>query len=375
MTPSALTPAARVTTKKRPPERAARASGARTAASAGPARSATGAAATRGDGHRGEVRRSASPRATRRVSGPVGGVSRGGAAALQPAFAPAPRPARTRPRPVKPRISAPRSPATWPARSAAYVRALPDHALLDRIVRGRAWIPLLGVLLAGIVAMQVEVLKLNAGIGRSLERGTALSAENQLLRANVAQLSDAQRIERLAAGWGLQMPDPAQVKFLNTGPAAVQRALGSIHQPDASTFNNQLAAESAQILAADPTAASAAATNTAATTGAIVTPSTAGATTTSTTGTSATGTASGAGDTGTSASTTDTTTGGGATSSDVGSATTSGVPAGTSTDTGATSQVTPAAAATGGTGGGTTGTSQSGTSSTSSDAGGASIGG
>ena len=298
-----------------------------------------------------------------------------GAAALAPAFAPAPRPARpvrpvrpavTRPRTARPRVSIPRSPAAWPARSAAYVRALPDHALLDRIVRGRAWIPLLGVLLAGIVAMQVEVLKLNAGIGRSLERGTALAAENQLLRASVAQLSDAQRIERLAAGWGMQMPAAAQVKFLSTGPAVLQRALGSIHQPDASTFDNQLAAESAAILAADPTAASALSTGTAATTGAVVTPSTTGATAGAT---GATGdTTPSTGQTAAPSSPSDAPTGSvSAASGDAGGATTAGSP---TTSAGTASAVTPTAPAAGP----TTDSGQSSASSTN-DAGGASIGG
>ncbi len=42
------------------------------------------------------------------------------------------------------------------------------------------------MLLAGIVAMQVEVLKLSANMGRSIERGTALQSRNEQLRASVA---------------------------------------------------------------------------------------------------------------------------------------------------------------------------------------------
>jgi hypothetical protein len=117
------------------------------------------------------------------------------------------------------------------------VRTLPDHQLLDRIVRGRAWIPLLGVMLAGIVAMQVEVLKLGASIGRSIQRNTALSSRNELLRANVASLSDYARIERLAAGMGMVMPAPEQVGFLSARPGGdVRRAVANIHPPDATAF-------------------------------------------------------------------------------------------------------------------------------------------
>jgi cell division protein FtsL len=217
MTPSALTPAARGSTKKSRPDAPSRPSSAR------------------GSGHRSNVRRSAAPTAPRRVSGPAGGVSTGGVIAV-------PAPARTRPTqprtaPSRPRTRPAVAKAPWRLRTADYVRALPDHALLDRVVRGRVWIPLLGVLLAGIVAMQVEVLKLNAGIGRSLERGSALQAQNQLLRAGVARLSDEQRIERIAAQTGMQMPAPERLKFVKgRGAVSVERALGSIHAPNGTDF-------------------------------------------------------------------------------------------------------------------------------------------
>ncbi|MEO6859825.1 MAG: hypothetical protein ABI323_14780, partial [Solirubrobacteraceae bacterium] len=118
-----------------------------------------------------------------------------------------------------------------------FVRGLPDHPLLDQIVRGRAWIPLLGILLAGIVAMQVEVLKLSANMGRSLERGAALQSRNEQLQASVAQLGDDQRIERIAASMGMVMPPPAAVKFLAPRPSGqMSRALAGIHAPDPTAF-------------------------------------------------------------------------------------------------------------------------------------------
>ena len=117
------------------------------------------------------------------------------------------------------------------ARARVFVAALPDHPLLDRIVRGRAWIPILGVLLAGIVAMQVEVLKLSAGVGRSIERGTALQSRNEQLRASVAALSDDQRIERLAASMGMVMPAPEAINFLDLRRG--ERCAGADQHPPA----------------------------------------------------------------------------------------------------------------------------------------------
>ena len=40
---------------------------------------------------------------------------------------------------------------------------------MDRLVRSRAWVVIIGFGLIGIVAMQVSMLKLNTGIGRAVE--------------------------------------------------------------------------------------------------------------------------------------------------------------------------------------------------------------
>jgi hypothetical protein len=247
-----------------------------------PERGATGSPPRKGSssGHR---RRLSLPKVPRRISGPSGGPAtskarkspkalkapkapktpktpRGRSAAAAPTTAPnaetapapttprrpepahAPRRSRTtrrRPSSRRAPTPGPRLGASVSARLQAFVRALPDHPLLDRIIRGRAWIPLLGVLLAGIVAMQVEVLKLNASVGRSLERGTALQSRNELLRANVASLSDDQRIERLAASMGMIMPGPTQIAFLSSQSGGrVGAAIKNIHPIDPGNFLN-----------------------------------------------------------------------------------------------------------------------------------------
>jgi hypothetical protein len=93
------------------------------------------------------------------------------------------------------------------------------------------------MMLAGIVAMQVEVLKLGASIGRSLERNSVLSSRNAYLRESVAMLGDDQRVEQLAASMGMVMPPPQAVGFLPAragGNAA--RAVANIHQPNSASF-------------------------------------------------------------------------------------------------------------------------------------------
>ncbi len=139
---------------------------------------------------------------------------------------PAPRPARAR--------EASRSSVL--ERLSQFLRGLPDHALLDRLVRGRAWIPLLGLMLGGIVAMQVELLKLNATTGRSIELASTLQSRNQILRAEVAADSAPGRIERLGARMGMIMPGPEAITFLRAGSANTRRAAASIQAPDPAVF-------------------------------------------------------------------------------------------------------------------------------------------
>jgi cell division protein FtsL len=234
MTPAALTPAARKTSA--PPRRSG---GSR--ATAGPRTSGRAAAPERSaakTGHRSPLRPGIAPRSPRRVSGPLGGLTRGRATTTERPPAAAPRRTASPRRRVRTAVAP--AGASLAARAAAYVRALPDHSLLDRIIRGRVWIPLLGVLLAGIVAMQVEVLKLNAATGVSLQRTTALQNERDLLQSDVARLADDQRIESLAAQMGMQMPAPSQVKFLSPGAGSTRLAVANIHQPNPAAFLAQL---------------------------------------------------------------------------------------------------------------------------------------
>ena len=200
---------------------------------------ATTPAARKASPQQRRTRQSARTTAPRRVSGPIGGRAAAGAATARAATARAATArAATVPGVALPRRTAQRRPALAARlRVGAFIRSLPDHRLLDRLIRGRWWIPVLGVMLAGIVAMQVEVLKLGASMGRSLERNSALSSENAALRQSVATLGDDQRVEQLAGSMGMVMPPPQAVGFLSAnGDGNAGRALANIHQPSASSF-------------------------------------------------------------------------------------------------------------------------------------------
>jgi hypothetical protein len=100
------------------------------------------------------------------------------------------------------------------AGAATAVRQLPDSSLMVRMTRGRAWIGVLGVLLAGIVAINVITLSLSATAGHIDRNITALEEENPLLRARESRLYGSSRVRHEAAGLGLAPAATDQVGYV-----------------------------------------------------------------------------------------------------------------------------------------------------------------
>ncbi len=98
------------------------------------------------------------------------------------------------------------------------LRALPEHRLVDRLLRGRAWIWLIGLALLGIVAMQVSLLKLNAGISRAVEASATLERQNADLEATIARQSSGERIRVEAERQGMVMPAAGDVGYVTARP-------------------------------------------------------------------------------------------------------------------------------------------------------------
>jgi cell division protein FtsL len=175
---------------------AGRAAAAPARASARPRPARKGATRTRAS----RPTRSASP--ARRASGPAGGVVRGGAVALPRLLLPG---------------SSPR------ARLAG---------VLDALLSGRGWIALVGVLLAGIVFFNVDLLQLNREITRTAERSSQLKRENARLRLELARLASSERIQTAAQRRGLFLPPPGHVGFLRSSLALdSRRAASRITEP------------------------------------------------------------------------------------------------------------------------------------------------
>jgi cell division protein FtsL len=98
------------------------------------------------------------------------------------------------------------------------LRALPDHRVIDRLLRGRVWICFVGLALMGIVAMQVSLLKLNSGISRAVETTSTLERQNSGMEAEIARLASGERIRAAADRRGMVTPAAGEVHFLRVRP-------------------------------------------------------------------------------------------------------------------------------------------------------------
>lgn len=156
--------------------------------------------------------------------------------APQKKAAPARRP-RTRPRPKARAVAAParRAPAPrrtkpktkravggqlipFAGRTAVAVGQIPDSGVVVRMTRGRAWIAILGALLAGIVALNVVTLSFAASSGQIDQQITVLDQENSILRGRDARLYGTGAMRNAAGALGLAMPSSDEIHFTDAGP-------------------------------------------------------------------------------------------------------------------------------------------------------------
>ena len=105
--------------------------------------------------------------------------------------------------------------------------------VLDALLSGRGWIALIGVLLAGIVFFNVDLMQMNRDIARDAEKASALGRENARLRLTLARLGSSERIQEAAAGIGLVLPAPGEVRYLKARPTVdAHRAAKRITEPN-----------------------------------------------------------------------------------------------------------------------------------------------
>jgi cell division protein FtsL len=129
-----------------------------------------------------------------------------------------------------------------------------DARVLDRLVRGRAWIAIIAVGLLGIVFMQVSMLQLNAGISRAVTSAETLHRQNATMRAEISKLESGERIGDAAAALGMIAPPAGDVNYLDGRKAdgrAAARAVGP-PEPVATAASTTAPAPAAQAQAQAP---------------------------------------------------------------------------------------------------------------------------
>jgi hypothetical protein len=152
-------------------------------------------------------------------------------AVAAPAKAPVRAPARRAParRPAPKRAPAGRPKlAVVAGRTAVAVRQLPDSGLVVRMTRGRAWIAVLGLLLVGIVALNVATLSFAATQGKIEEQITTLEEENSMLGTREAKHFSTARIRSEASAIGLVMPNTEEPRVIEYTPDDLVTAAGRL---------------------------------------------------------------------------------------------------------------------------------------------------
>jgi hypothetical protein len=109
-------------------------------------------------------------------------------------------------------------------RAAVAVTQLPESGLIHRLTRGRAWIGVLGVLLVGIVALNVVTLSFAASSGKIDAKNTELGKENSMLQSLEAQKYGQAPLRHEATALGLAMSTQAVPQLINVQPGDVSEA-------------------------------------------------------------------------------------------------------------------------------------------------------
>jgi cell division protein FtsL len=109
--------------------------------------------------------------------------------------------------------------ATAPARrEAVRARSKPRRRRQPRVASGVAWIVLVAVLLAGVVAMNVAVLRLNLRMDSLGSERAKLRADNAQLSSQVSSAAASNRIQDMAyRTQGLVPAQADQTTYLNIG--------------------------------------------------------------------------------------------------------------------------------------------------------------
>jgi hypothetical protein len=150
--------------------------------------------------------------------------------------------------PARPRTAPPRAADPLVIRGLRVFRGLADSPFLDRLIRGRLWIPIVATALMGIVAMQVSMLKMNAGISRAVETASTLERQNAIYRADVSHLEAGSRVDQVAQRLGMVQPAEDSPHYVQAGrPGAAELAARRMTAPSSAATQTAQSAATGQV--------------------------------------------------------------------------------------------------------------------------------
>jgi hypothetical protein len=114
---------------------------------------------------------------------------------------------------------------------AGAVGALSRHRLVDRLIAGKAWIAVLAFALIGIVTLQLGLLELNRGIGRTLERQGLLERQNAALSIENSEMAAGNRVESRAQQLGMEIVPSSSLRFLPAHGDDLAKAVAALNTP------------------------------------------------------------------------------------------------------------------------------------------------
>jgi cell division protein FtsL len=107
-------------------------------------------------------------------------------------------------------------PEAVPARAAPRPRVrVRRRRRTRRVTAGVIWISALALLLAGVVAVNVAVLRANVAVDRLDQEQVQLQAENAALASQVSSANASIRIERAARRFGLVPASAADTSYID----------------------------------------------------------------------------------------------------------------------------------------------------------------
>jgi cell division protein FtsL len=130
-------------------------------------------------------------------------------------------------------------------------------AIIDGLLRGRACVGIVFVLLVGVVFSNVSLLEMNKGIAATNAQATATEQENSKLRRQIAPLASSERIQTEAVKRGYSLPAAGDVGYIGgdvdkNAKKAVARMTapgmgeGTASRPAAQVQQEQQAAQTVQ---------------------------------------------------------------------------------------------------------------------------------